>query len=922
VRELALAIGAADDVEDALRLSARAICETLHLDAGQAWVLNDDSSRLVPCRSWFSDCPHLERFREASEQVSFEPGLAFVGKVWATGEAIWVEDIGADPECLRAHVAREVELGSAVAVPVLAGNSVVAVLEFLLRERHPRDEQLIECLGAVTSQLGSLIRRKRTEDALRKRELQLANAQRVAGVGSWEWDIEADRVSWSDELYRIFGIEKDTFGACYEAFLRLVHAEDRDRVDGAIREAIEHRAPFELEHRIIRSDRATRIVRCHGEVLTDAADTPVGMVGTCQDVTERRRAEEQIALVRELALSIGEADSVEDAIELTLKTICERTGWELGQAWVPAAGVSYLECSPAWFTTSKDVEPFRRRSESMTFEPGMGMPGSVWSTSAPIWIADVRSERNFPRAPWAREVGLGAGLGVPVLAGDEVVAVLEFFVFEPCPEDEDLVGVVSAAAAQLGFLVRRKQAEGALRKSEECFRLLVENARDYAIVMLDRNGHVESWNRGAERTIGYRAEDMVGYHVSRLYTPDAVEQAEPERHLELAAKNGRYEELDWRVRSDGLHFWANVVITPLYEGEELRGFSYGTHDVSEQKRANDQLRRLSAIVEHSEDAIISTTAEKRIITSWNPGAERLFGYSAREAIGRSIAILIPPEQAERQKQALTSVREAGRAEHDEIAAVRKNGSRVEVSLTVSPIKDVSGELVGISLIARDVTDRQRAQRYLEQAFGTYLDPEVADHILREGPSMDAQEADVTMMFVDIRDFTTFAEQYEPREVLVTLNSLFELAVPVITSRGGHVDKFVGDGLLGTFGVPQRLPDHADRALEAALELERLANEQFQGDLEIGIGIDSGTVIAGNVGGGGRLDFTVIGDAVNMASRVEAATRKTGDIILITERTKASLRRTLPSLIERRTVSIKGKRSPVALYAPSNGHRGT
>ena len=82
------------------------------------------------------------------------------------------------------------------------------------------------------------------------------------------------------------------------------------------------------------------------------------------------------------------------------------------------------------------------------------------------------------------------------------------------------------------------------------------------------------------------------------------------------------------------------------------------------------------------------------------------------------------------------------------------------------------------------------------------------------------------------------------------------------------------------------------------------------------------MIAGNVGGGGRLDFTVIGDAVNMASRVEAATRKTGDIILITERTKASLRRTLPSLIERRTVSVKGKRSPVALYAPSNGHRGT
>jgi adenylate cyclase len=312
------------------------------------------------------------------------------------------------------------------------------------------------------------------------------------------------------------------------------------------------------------------------------------------------------------------------------------------------------------------------------------------------------------------------------------------------------------------------------------------------------------------------------------------------------------------------------------------------------------------------------TSERGIITSWNSGAERLFGYASRDVIGRPIAQLMPAEQAEQQERMLEAVRRSGHAEHHEFAAVRKNGSRVEVSLTASPIRDVAGEVVGVSMIARDVTEHRRAQRCLEQAFGTYLDPEVADHILREGMSVNAEEADVTMMFVDIRGFTEFAEQYEAREVLATLNCLFELAVPVITSRGGRVDKFVGDGLLGTFGVPEALPDHADRALEAALELERLAREHFQGDLEIGVGIDSGTVIAGNVGGGGRLDFTVIGDAVNIASRVEAATRETGDVVLISDRTRAALTRTAPELTERSNVSIKGRRSPVALYAPSNG----
>jgi PAS domain S-box-containing protein len=433
--------------------------------------------------------------------------------------------------------------------------------------------------------------------------------------------------------------------------------------------------------------------------------------------------------------------------------------------------------------------------------------------------------------------------------------------------------------------------------------------------MLDRDGHVESWNTGAERIVGYIAEDMIGYHVSLLYPPDAVEQAEPERHLGLATQDGSYEESDWRVRRDGLRFWANVVITPLYDGETLRGFSYVMQDATKQKRTDDELRRLSATVEHSEDAMILTTPGKGIVTSWNPAAERLFGYSTREMMGRAIAILASPEDDDALSRALTSVLEGKRLEHYETPLVRKNGSTLEVSLTVSPIKDVKGEVFGMSLIARDITDSRRANRLREQAFGTYLDPDVADHILREGPSLRVQEAEVTTMFVDIREFMAFSEQFEPREVVSTLNCLFELAVPIITSREGHIDKFVGDGLLAIFGMPQRLPDHADRALEAAMEIERLARERFQGDLEIGIGIDSGTVIAGNVGGGGRLDYTVIGDAVNIASRVEAATRQTGDTILITEETRRRLGNSEVSLETRSEISLKGKQAPVVLFAP-------
>ena len=170
------------------------------------------------------------------------------------------------------------------------------------------------------------------------------------------------------------------------------------------------------------------------------------------------------------------------------------------------------------------------------------------------------------------------------------------------------------------------------------------------------------------------------------------------------------------------------------------------------------------------------------------------------------------------------------------------------------------------------------------------------------------------MFVDIRDFTAFAEQFDPGEVVETLNCLFELVVPIIAERHGHVDKFVGDGLLAVFGAPAIQPDHADLALDAAAAIASAAGEKFQGDLEIGIGIDSGTVIAGNVGGGGRLDFTVIGDAVNTASRIEAATRETGDVILFSEHTLHRLRRDGRPIVGRTSVPMKGKRNQVALYA--------
>ena len=173
-----------------------------------------------------------------------------------------------------------------------------------------------------------------------------------------------------------------------------------------------------------------------------------------------------------------------------------------------------------------------------------------------------------------------------------------------------------------------------------------------------------------------------------------------------------------------------------------------------------------------------------------------------------------------------------------------------------------------------------------------------------------------MLFVDICDFTAFAENASAREAVAQLNEFFGLIVPIVIESHGHANKFIGDGMLAVFGAPERRTEHADLALDAAAKIARAVEARYGDDLRIGIGINSGPVMVGTVGGGGRLEFTVIGDPVNVAARVEEVTRDTGDVALVTESTRALLGdRWRARLDARGSMTLKGKSEPIALYAP-------
>ena len=209
-----------------------------------------------------------------------------------------------------------------------------------------------------------------------------------------------------------------------------------------------------------------------------------------------------------------------------------------------------------------------------------------------------------------------------------------------------------------------------------------------------------------------------------------------------------------------------------------------------------------------------------------------------------------------------------------------------------------------------LAERQR----LQGAFGTYVDPILAARLLEQGDDVfTGERREVTVMFVDIRDFTPFAEANTAEDTVARLNALFEIVVPAVVDAGGHVNKFLGDGALAVFGAPNDLAAHADAAVNAAVLIQRLVAERFEGALRIGIGINTGVVIAGTIGGGGKLEFTLIGDTVNVAARVEQLTKSTGDAILVTDSCVDALATRPPGLIDRGSHAIKGKSAAVQVF---------
>lgn len=255
-------------------------------------------------------------------------------------------------------------------------------------------------------------------------------------------------------------------------------------------------------------------------------------------------------------------------------------------------------------------------------------------------------------------------------------------------------------------------------------RKIVEEVEGYAILMLDKEGYIETWNRGAEKIKGYKAEEITGKNFSVFYTEEDRRNGRPQRLLQIAAEKGFATDEGWRVKKDGSRFWGNILITALHDTEgSIIGFTKVTRDLTDLKKSQDEARLLEQhysrmIAEIKDYAIILLNVEGNI-ENWNNGAEMIKGYTAEEAIGRHFRMFYREEDRNNKfpESFLEEARKNGRAAH-EGWRVRKDGTLFWGSVVITAIHNDNGHVTGFVKMTRDLTDKKRAdearQKYQEQ----------------------------------------------------------------------------------------------------------------------------------------------------------------------------------------------------------------
>ena len=511
--------------------------------------------------------------------------------------------------------------------------------------------------------------RQLAEEALRRSDAGRVVALEAANLGEWEIDLSTQQSRRSRRHDQIFGYASPPQWSA-EIFFQHVHPDDRARARMNLEMAIRQGTKLETECRIILPDGEMRWIRACGDRYRDASGLTTRMFGTVEDITERKNAAEALRLSEErvrLAMDGAQLGTWHwnlETGELAWSPRC------LAMFGLPLGAEMSYEIFRAALHPDDRVPTDEAVQHSLDERSGYDIEyRAIWPDGSQHWIA-------------AKGQGYYDATGKAVRMEGVVLDVTE-----------------------------RREAQERLRKSEEDYRTLF-NSMDEGFctieILFDLDNHPVDY-RFVEVNPAFEKQSGIVEPVGKRMREIAPEHEEYwfqiYGRIALTGEPARFENFAGR-----LHRWFDIYAFRVGEGAE-RKVAVLFSDITERKRMEETRERLAAVVDSSDDAIIGKDLNG-IINAWNHGAEKVFGYTTSETIGRPMLMLFPPERVEEEAGILARIRRGESVEHFETVRVRKDATKIDVSVTISPIRDSNGAVVGASKIARDITERKRAEERL------------------------------------------------------------------------------------------------------------------------------------------------------------------------------------------------------------------
>ena len=629
-----------------------------------------------------------------------------------------------------------------------------------------------------------------------------------------------------------------------------------------------------------------------------------------RDMTDRQRARKRKVAQYVTTHILSTSETIKKALEAILPAICDSLGWDTAELWMPPeageklllgskrvtaiSDPNLLRCVASWQKHSVSIPKFAESAEQMTCGFGEGLSGLIWASGSSEWIVDVIESDIFMRREIAAEEGLHGAFGFPILGDYEqensarsVLGVITFFSCEVQCFDEELLQTMATIGSQIGQFIKRKQAEIALRESEEQLRDLFENATDL-IQSIGADGHFLYVNRAWRETLGYSAAEIAEMIVFDIIHPNSSPESIDILYQAITKKT--VNENTFYPDSIQAIFITKNHEQILLEGSISCKFAEGSlvairailRDITARQMAEDALAKsvslLQATFDSTADGILAIDRNGKIVT-FNREFVEMWGIPNEVMALRDDATTIAFVQNQLKdpqafQERIESLYEQPEAESFDLLEFQ-DGRFFE---RYSEPQRLGDKIIGRVWSYHDITERKKAEDALreeqeksEKLLLNILPKAIAERLKQNETTIAEYFPEVTVLFADIVGFTALSSTMNPIELVELLNQIFSRFDVLCEQHGLEKIKTIGDAYMAVGGLPYPRADHAEAIAQMALDMQ-IEIAQFNTNnnkyFSIRIGIHSGPVVAGVIGIK-KFIYDLWGDTVNIASRMES-----------------------------------------------------